>query len=121
MTESCPREWTCQLCILKKRKGADIHIEGILLGAVSFLSIGIFHPVVIWAEYHFTCKIWPVFLVAGLACLGISTQIEQVIISAIVGVVGFSCLWSIVELRQQKERVRKGWFPKNPKHEQNQD
>lgn len=27
-----------------------MHIEGILLGAVSFLSIGIFHPVAIWAE-----------------------------------------------------------------------
>jgi len=26
-----------------------------------------------------------------------------------------SCLWSILELFEQEERVKKGWFPKNPK------
>ena len=28
---------------------------------------------------------------------------------------GCSCLWSIKELFEQRERVRKGWFPENPK------
>lgn len=93
-----------------------MHLQGILLGIVSFLCIGIFHPIVIKAEYHFTYKIWPLFFAAGVICLGISTQIEDVMISAIVGVFGFSCLWSIVELKEQRERVRKGWFPENPKH-----
>ncbi|MDD7608206.1 MAG: DUF4491 family protein [Bacteroidales bacterium] len=27
----------------------------------------------------------------------------------------FSCFWSILELFQQRERVRKGWLPKKPK------
>ncbi|MCQ2117643.1 MAG: DUF4491 family protein [Bacteroidales bacterium] len=31
------------------------------------------------------------------------------------GVVGFSCFWSILELFQQEQRVAKGWFPSNPK------
>lgn len=31
------------------------------------------------------------------------------------GVFSFSCFWSILELFQQSERVRKGWFPKKPK------
>ena len=26
---------------------------GILLGTASFVIIGLFHPIVIWAEYHF--------------------------------------------------------------------
>jgi hypothetical protein len=30
-------------------------------------------------------------------------------------VVGFSCFWSIHEIIEQRERVRKGWFPRNPR------
>jgi hypothetical protein len=32
-------------------------------------------------------------------------------------VFSFSCFWSILELFEQRERVRKGWFPKKPKRE----
>jgi hypothetical protein len=32
-----------------------------------------------------------------------------------VGVFGFSSLWSIHEIIEQEERVKKGWFPANPK------
>lgn len=34
---------------------------GIIIGAASFLIIGILHPVVIHAEYHYDKGIWPVF------------------------------------------------------------
>ncbi|MBQ6322913.1 MAG: DUF4491 family protein [Lachnospiraceae bacterium] len=91
-----------------------MYIHGIILGLVSFLTIGIFHPIVIWAEYHFTEKIWPVFAFAGVVCLFISCMIENVVGSAMIGVVGFSCFWSIIELKQQTKRVERGWFPKNP-------
>jgi hypothetical protein len=37
------------------------------------------------------------------------------VLSPVLGVVGCSCLWSILELFQQKKRVEKGWFPMNPK------
>ena len=40
--------------------------------------------------------------------------VENVIVSSILGVFGASFLWSIGELFEQKERVRKGWFPKRP-------
>jgi len=30
------------------------------------------------------------------------------------GVIGCSCFWSIKELYEQRERVKKGWFPDNP-------
>ncbi|WP_374760603.1 DUF4491 family protein [Clostridium sporogenes] len=36
-------------------------------------------------------------------------------ISVLLAVLGFSLFWSIGELRQQEERVKKGWFPKNLK------
>ena len=31
------------------------------------------------------------------------------------GVIGASLLWGIGELFSQKKRVKKGWFPMNPK------
>lgn len=92
-----------------------MYFHGIILGVISFACIGVFHPIVIKSEYHFGAGIWPVFLLAGLLCLGISVMIADVLISATVGVIGFSCLWSIVELGAQKKRVEKGWFPENPK------
>ena len=93
-----------------------MHFQGILLGLASFLSIGLFHPVVIRCEYHFSYRIWPLFLIAGVILLGISLRFSNVILSAILGVIGFSCFWSVVELFQQHKRVERGWFPANPKY-----
>lgn len=91
-----------------------MNIDGIIIGLISFLIIGIFHPIVIKGEYYFSKKIWPVFLIAGIIFLIISLYIENTILTATLGVTGFSCLWSIKELVEQEERVRKGWYPKNP-------
>ena len=43
-----------------------LNFEGVVVGALSLVIIGSFHPLVIWFEYHFTQSIWPVFLIAGL-------------------------------------------------------
>jgi hypothetical protein len=93
-----------------------MYFHGIILGLASFLSIGLFHPVVIKCEYYFSYRVWPLFLIAGLVLLAISTTVSNIILSAVLGVVGFSCLWSILELFHQHKRVEKGWFPANPKH-----
>ena len=93
-----------------------MYFHGVLLGLASFLSIGIFHPIVIKCEYYFSRRVWPLFFGAGLILLGVSTRFSDVILSAVLGVVGFSCLWSVIELFQQHRRVEKGWFPANPKH-----
>jgi hypothetical protein len=87
---------------------------GILIGLVAFLIIGVFHPIVIKTEYYFGKRVWPVFLIVGIICLLISIFINDKFISAVIGVLGFSSLWSIHELIEQEERVKKGWFPKNP-------
>lgn len=89
--------------------------HGILIGAIAFLMIGLFHPIVIKCEYYFSAKIWPVFLVVGLVLCAFSVMIQHIIPSAALAVTGFSALWSIGELKEQEERVRKGWFPANPK------
>ena len=89
-----------------------MNLYGIILGLATFLLIGLFHPLVIKSEYHFGVGCWPVFLVAGIAaCLG-SLFVGSIYASVLLGVTGFSCFWSIKELFEQRERVRKGWFPK---------
>ncbi len=89
--------------------------SGILIGAISFISIGLFHPIVIKAEYHFSKRCWPVFFVAGVLLMVLSTQLGNITASACAAVVGMSCWWSILELYEQEKRVEKGWFPANPR------
>lgn len=89
--------------------------EGIIIAIATFLIIGVFHPIVIKAEYYWGVKCWPVFAIAGVALLGVSLFISNVLFASIIGVTGCSALWSILEIFEQRERVRKGWFPMNPK------
>ena len=85
------------------------------VGLAAFVIIGTFHPVVIKAEYYFSKKVWPVFLLAGLLCLWAALYIKNTAWACVVCVLGFTCLWSIKELFEQEKRVQKGWFAKNPK------
>lgn len=89
--------------------------SGIILGAAAFLLIGVFHPIVVKAEYYFGKGCWWIFALAGICCCIASFLIEGTILSAVIGVAGFSCFWSVLELFHQERRVKKGWFPSNPK------
>ena len=46
-------------------------------------------------------------------CAG-SLLVSSTLLSALMGVGAFSCFWGIKEMAEQQERVRKGWFPRNP-------
>lgn len=92
-----------------------LHWEGLLIGICTFLIIGMFHPLVIKAEYYTGTKLWWVFLLAGLGGIIGAVFIEDTFWASLLGVFSFSCLWSILELFEQEKRVKKGWFPKNPK------
>ena len=93
-----------------------MNFTGIIIGLATFLIIGIFHPIVIKAEYYLGTRCWWMFQLAGVAFGAVSMLIDNVIISTIMGVTSFSSFWSILELKEQKERVRKGWFPEGPGH-----
>lgn len=93
------------------------NLGGLLVGASTFLIIGLFHPLVIKAEYYFGVKSWWAFLLLGVVMCGVSISMENPVVSILAGVVAFSSFWSILEVFQQRERVRKGWFPANPKRE----
>lgn len=94
---------------------AEHNLEGVLIGLLTFFIIGLFHPLVIKGEYYFGVRCWWVFLIAGIVAIIAALMIESVMWSAICGVVGFSSFWGIGELFEQRRRVERGWFPKNPK------
>lgn len=95
--------------------------DGVIIGAGAFLIIGELHPVVIKTEYHFGAKAWPFFLIGGLIFIGLSILTNVTILSSLLAVLGFSLLWSIHELFEQVSRVKKGWFPSNPKKKNKAD
>ena len=88
---------------------------GLIIAVTTFLVIGIFHPIVIKSEYYFGVKCWWAFLISGIAFIVASLFTDNEILSPVLGVVGCSCLWSILEVFEQRQRVKKGWFPMNPK------
>ncbi|MDE7073470.1 MAG: DUF4491 family protein [Odoribacter sp.] len=90
-------------------------LTGLLIGISTFLIIGIFHPVVIKCEYYFGTRCWWVFLLLGLAGVAGALCVDGVFWSSLLGVFAFSSFWTILEVFEQKKRVKKGWFPMNPR------
>ena len=97
-------------------KTVDMNFTGLLVGLSTFLIIGLFHPLVIKAEYYIGVKSWIIFALAGIGFSVASLLAKGFILSIILGVVAFSSFWSILEVFEQRERVRKGWFPEGPGH-----
>lgn len=93
----------------------ELNFTGIVIGVATFLVIGLFHPLVIKAEYYIGVRSWWLFLFLGIVAGIASLMVANLTLSIILGVVAFSSFWSIGEVFEQKKRVEKGWFPANPK------
>jgi hypothetical protein len=94
------------------------NLTGVIIGFGTFLIIGIFHPLVIKGEYYFGVKCWWAFFFLGIIGIITSLLFHHIIVSTLCGVVAFSSFWGIKELFEQRERVKKGWFPKKNKDKQ---
>ena len=53
-----------------------MNFSGILIGVLTFFLIGLFHPIVIYAEYYFGSRCWPVFLLVGILCMILSVRMQ---------------------------------------------
>ena len=95
-----------------------LNFSGVAIGIATFLVIGLFHPLVIKAEYYIGVRSWWLFLLLGIVTGVASLLVHNLIVSIILGVVAFSSFWSIGEVFEQRKRVQKGWFPKNPNREE---
>ena len=101
----------------------NYHLGGVVIGISTFLIIGLFHPIVIKAEYYWGTRCWWIFLLLGILTLAGSVWVDDLLISSLLCVFSFSSFWTIKEVFDQRKRVLKGWFPMNPKrkHEYKQD
>ncbi len=92
---------------------SNLNWEGLLVGACTFVIIGVFHPLVIKGEYYFGQRVKWAFATMGVAT-AFGALVTSGVLSCLLAVTAFSSFWSIKEVAEQAERVRKGWFPANP-------
>lgn len=93
----------------------QFNLTGIITGAAAFLIIAFARYITIKAEYYFTKRFWIAFLVVGLCSVAGSLLLNNILVSTILGIFGFSFLWGIGEIIEQEKRVNKGWYPKRKK------
>ena len=97
------------------------HILGVAIGAATFLIIGLFHPLVI-RTLLLRHSMPLVVLAAGIIFMILAVAVRRCAMVKSARLVSFSSLWSIKEVVEQEHRVKKGWFPANPKrHNANTD
>ena len=73
----------------------DYRLLGLVIGISTFLIIGLFHPVVIKAEYYWGARCWWLFMDLGVVGTICSLLTEDVRLDGRVGVTGFPSLWHI--------------------------
>jgi len=92
----------------------NLNFSGLVVGFATFIIISKARYLTIVAEYYFSKKFWIGFLFMGIVLVALAAFAEQIEISAILAITGFTYLWGIGEILEQEERVKKGWFPRNP-------
>ncbi len=101
-----------------KEYAHERNFKGLIIGFLSFLCIGIWHPIVIKGEYHLGSKVCAaLFGFIGGICVSLSLRIKNTMLSTVIAIFGFSAIWGIGEAKEQEKRVAKGWFPANPKRQ----
>ena len=79
-----------------------------LIGKCKFLLISLFHPFVVKGECYWGTMCWLCFMRWGIAGVGASLSTDKILISSLLGVFAFSSFWTIKEILEQEERVKKG-------------
>ena len=95
----------------------DYHLGGIVIGICTFLIIGLFHPIVVKAEYYWGTRCWWIFLILGIAGIIGSILINDILISSLIGVFSFSSFWTIKEIFEQPNAVRETIGSRLPENE----
>jgi hypothetical protein len=92
---------------------------GFILGVVTFVMIGILHVAVVKIEQMWGSHLWPGFVVIGILMGAASLFVDNVLVSALLGINGFMFAWSGPELKKQKERVEGTHIPSCDHHRSN--
>ncbi len=84
------------------------------IGFLSFILVGVFHPLVIVYEYYLGTERRWILLLVGCFSLLLSLFLNR-LLSVGFGVFGAASLWSFLEVRWQYIRVCKGRGKRNPR------
>lgn len=68
----------------------EYHLSGLVIGICTFLIIGIFHPIVVKAEYYWGTKCWWIFLLLGIGGAIASLCTDNILVASLLGVFAFS-------------------------------
>ncbi len=93
----------------------ELQFAGPALAVVTFLTIWWGHVMVRIVHYYFGTKPAPAIFLAGLLMLLGTTQTDNNLVSAALGIVGLTLVWDAFELHRQERRVRQGHAPLNPR------
>ena len=85
------------------------NLTGLIIGICTFLIIGLFHPVVIKAEYYWGTGCWWIFLVLGIVGTIAALWVTNVLWSSLLGVFAFSSF--IRRFLNRRRGYVKGGFP----------
>ena len=72
----------------------EYHLSGLVIGICTFLIIGLFHPIVVKAEYYWGTKCWWIFLLLGIGGIIASLYTENIMIAPFWGVL---CIFLVLD------------------------
>lgn len=93
----------------------EYRLLGLFIGVCTFLIIGLFHPVVVKAEYYWGTRCWWVFLLLGLGGMGRFAADRQRASGRVGGGIRLFVVMDDQGTVRAARAVAKGWFPANPK------
>ena len=62
-----------------------MYFTGITIAVMTFLTIGIWHPIVIKTEYRWGTRPWIAYLLVGLCCIVGALFVENIYMSSFLG------------------------------------
>jgi len=89
-----------------------MYFDGIIIGLIAFIMIGLFHPLVIYGEYHFGVKICTLFFCFGIISCIILIIIENKIISATIAIIDFIVFGVYMNCSNRKKELKMAGFQK---------
>lgn len=85
-----------------------MNYSGLIIAVITFLVIGLFHPLVIKSEYYFGTKCWWAFALAGLAFIVASLLVENSVASPFLeswGALACGAYWRFSNRRRESGKV----------------
>ncbi len=85
--------------------GISLQWAGIVLAAVTFITIGIGHVLVRWLHARFGTRPGIPFFFTGAVVLMASMLVQNNLLSAVLGLIAITLAWDGIEMYRQEKRM----------------